>query len=180
MRRLSLLVLAAAALIAGLIFLIWPRSPTEAEAKAEAAGPLEAEEDAPPAEPERAAVPPPPAAADLVAGRPATVGAEANASGSLARRQMEGIRDGMRRLTPHELSIYVRFQQMGVAPPPETKTLIERRKAGATAAELEAYVREAFPRDARVRLVATQWIRAAPPAVAAPSRQAVPSPEAIP
>lgn len=171
MRRLSLLVLSAAALSAGLIFLIWPRSPPEAEATAEA--PVVAGEQPTPAEPERAAVPPP-AAAQPIAGQPETVGARANAPAPLASRQMEGIRDGMRRLTPHELSIYARFQQMGVAPPPETKTLIERRKAGATAAELEAYVREAFPADARVRLVATQWIRSAPPSAAAASRQAVP------
>ncbi len=61
---------------------------------------------------------------------------------------MEGMRELMQRLNPHDLSLYVRFQRMGVAPPPETKTLIERRKAGATVAELEAYVRDAFPKDA--------------------------------
>jgi len=162
MRRLSLLVVAAAALIAGLIFLVWPTSPRQAEAENEAT--------ATPVSPQaqQADAPAPQAAAQPVAGQPDAVGSRANAPGPLVRRHMEGMqRDWMRRLTPHELSIYTRFRQMGVAPPPETKTLIERRNAGATAAELEAYVRASFPRDARVQLVATQWIRSAPPAAAA-------------
>ena len=80
---------------------------------------------------------------------------------------MAGIRESMQRLNPHDLSLYVRFQRLGVAPPSETKALIDRRRAGATAAELEAYVREAFPKDPRVQLVATQWIRSGPHAGAA-------------
>ena len=176
MRRLSLLVLAAAALIAGLIFLIWPTSPPQAEAEVdEPTAPPGAGEQAAPASPEPspAAVAAPQIAAPSVTDRPETAGSRANAPGPLERRQMEGIRDGLGRLTPHELSIYARFQQMGVAPPAETKTLLERRKAGATAAELEDYVRAAFPRDARVRLVATQWIRSAPSSAGAAGRQAV-------
>ena len=162
MRRLSLLVLTAGALIAALIFLIWPKAAPEAQAEAEAP-PVAAEPPAPAAQPQPAAVPPPQTATTR-ADTPAAAAAPANAPGALAGRQMDGIRELVGRMAPHDLSLYVRFQRMGVAPPPETKTLIERRKAGATVAELEAYVREAFPKDARAHMVAIQWIRSGPPA----------------
>jgi hypothetical protein len=77
--------------------------------------------------------------------------------------QLEAMRQAMKRFTPRDLALYAQFHRMGVEAPPETKTLIERRRAGATVAELEAYVRDAFPEDARVRLVATQWIRSGAP-----------------
>jgi hypothetical protein len=165
MRRLSLLVVAAAALTAGLIFLIWPRSAPEAEAEAEPVSPPVAAEPSAPgaAQPQPAALAPAQAAAPAAPDAPvAVVDGLPNRPGPLAGSKA--------RLTPHDLSLYARFQRMGVAAPPETKTLIDRRKAGATVADMEAYVREAFPKDARVRVVATQWIRSAPQVAAAARR----------
>ena len=169
MRRLSLLVVAAAALTAGLIFLIWPRSAPEAEAEAEpVSAPVADKTPAPAApQPQPAALPPAQPPAPVVTDGPEAAAARANAPAPLAGRHMDGMRESTGRLPPHDLSLYAGFRRMGVAPPPETKALIELRKAGATVAELEAYVREAFPKDPRVHLVATRWIRSGPQAAAA-------------
>jgi len=162
MRRLSLLAVAGAALTAAAIF--WPRSGADAEAGAEPEPGGPAEPSPPPvaAEPPRAGAPQAPATAvppaPPAAGAPAAP-APGSEAAALARQQMQAMRMSATRYTPHELSLYARLARMGAVPPPETKALIERRKAGATAAELEAYVRDSFPKDARVQMAAIQWIR---------------------
>jgi hypothetical protein len=82
----------------------------------------------------------------------------------------------MARFSAQDLALYSRFERLGIEPPPEAAALIARRKAGASTEELEAYVRQAFPQDARTRLAAIEWIReGTPPVQANPTGDTGPS-----
>jgi len=55
--------------------------------------------------------------------------------------------------------LYADLSRTGRPIPPETRTLVEMKEGGATAADLSAYVNRAFPADTAVRGVALKWIR---------------------
>jgi hypothetical protein len=84
------------------------------------------------------------------------------------------------RRSTRDANLFARFERAGVTAPPQAEELIRMDKAGATAPALEAFVRDAFPPDVRMRLVAVDWIHrrmpAAPPSPAPPNPGAMRTP----
>jgi hypothetical protein len=108
--------------------------------------------------------------ADAGAGRRSAVAVETSA-GSTGRV--------LRRMTPMELSLYRELERARKAPPREAEELLAHYRAGASRAELEAFVRKRFPRDAKLRLAAVTWIAEARPAAGAePKAASKPAPGA--
>jgi len=55
--------------------------------------------------------------------------------------------------------LYADIARAGRPIPPEARALVEMKRAGASAADLRAYVQTSFPPDASVRATALKWLR---------------------
>jgi hypothetical protein len=100
--------------------------------------------------------------------RPAPAAGQAVAPGAGERQaSARSVERVLRRMTPMELSLYRELERARKAPPREAEELLAHYRAGASRAELEAFVRKRFPRDAKLRLAAVTWIAEARPAAGA-------------
>jgi hypothetical protein len=128
------------------------------------------------------------------AARPGPADARPATSASTPRPQLQAVRPpppnqeqsvralerAFARRSTRDANLFARFERAGVTAPPQAEELIRMDKAGATAPALEAFVRDAFPPDVRMRLVAVDWIHrrmpAAPPSPARPTPGAMRAP----
>jgi hypothetical protein len=69
------------------------------------------------------------------------------------------LRQALAGATLDESRLFAEIARTGRPVPPEAHTLVEMKKAGASAADLAAYVRSSFPPDLITRANALKWIR---------------------
>ncbi len=64
----------------------------------------------------------------------------------------------LKEYTPEELSLTADLGRAEIDPPPEVRTLLKRRREGATPDQLKQLVRSTFPRNMKLRLITLRWI----------------------
>ncbi len=83
---------------------------------------------------------------------------EARRSASTAALQA-----AVRRVQPAQARLFAAFERAGMRAPDEADVLLQMEAGGSPADEMVAFVRLRFPRDARTRLVAVDWIASVRP-----------------
>jgi hypothetical protein len=112
------------------------------------------------------------------AGPPAGFSEAAGPSGIVSAREGSppgdptGVTRAIQSHGPGELRLVGTLARAGVRRPPELRTLFEKRRQGANAAELRRYVLDSFPRDPALRARVLEWIAQLEPTGA---HQAVPA-----
>jgi hypothetical protein len=84
-------------------------------------------------------------------------------------RSLRALEGAFARRSAREATLFARFERAGLMAPSQAEELVRMDQAGSPAPALEAFVRESFPADIRVRLVAIEWIRGRTMAAPAPS-----------